>query len=79
MPQSTNHQTNLALTTSRCSLLRNMTLVKSGHLMAKAAFHTLDFLRIALVTQSLASQWIHQLLVELGRFNWGPTFYAQMT
>lgn len=63
-----------ASTQSRCiSSATVMTLAKN------IAFHSADFLRIAFVTQSLMGRWLHQLFVELKRYDHAPSQLAQQT
>ncbi len=44
-----------------------------------ALYHVLDFARITLVTQTLLSRWLHQLFLELERYDRAPSMEAQET
>ncbi len=46
---------------------------------ATALYHVLDFARISLVTQTLLSRWLHQLFLELERYDRAPSMEVQQT
>lgn len=46
---------------------------------ATALCHCLDFARIALVTQALLSRWLHQLFLELERYDRAPSMEVRET
>lgn len=46
---------------------------------ATALYHVLDFSRIALVTQTLLARWLHQLFLELKRYDAAPSMEVQQT